>query len=355
MWTKTSFSSSCNPGLKGSIETIECREYNKTHPVVRRRGAKMITFTGEEEFLDSLHSFPSNFPFSIKIANAYIRGGDRVKERYAGGKLQRPRISNGALQDLLKRNSNMMADATAEAEDRLADDLRRTDLASLALTIKTTNQTYTNIIMLTLTITLLPFNKLQDAAPRRTTPPRIPEVATKTVTDSVAHLLFPPVILIYNLRSYTPEGRPGTAGALTATHYKITIIFNMFLYKFLFKLFHNIYSMFLTTFIKTNKPIYYKTDLKILTKRKLYSGKMLTGHGIYPTGDSHEQRRQSWFSKSWAAPTAPEIRLGLGLGSTSCRGYSGITFNIRMDSARLFVTLCKEKLDVAVPGCPADP
>ena len=77
---------SCNPGLKGAIETIECREYKKTHPVVRRRGAKIVTFTGDEEFLDSLHSFPSNFPFSIKIANAYIRGGNRVKERYAGGK-----------------------------------------------------------------------------------------------------------------------------------------------------------------------------------------------------------------------------------------------------------------------------
>ena len=31
---------SCNPGLKGAIETIECREYKKTHPVVRRRGQK---------------------------------------------------------------------------------------------------------------------------------------------------------------------------------------------------------------------------------------------------------------------------------------------------------------------------
>ena len=119
---------SCNPGLKGAIETIECREYKKTHPVVRRRGAKIITFTGDEEFLDSLHLFPSNFPFSIKIANAYIRGGDRVKERYAGGKSQRPKISQGALRDLLKCNSNMMADAAAEAEDRLANDLRRTDL-----------------------------------------------------------------------------------------------------------------------------------------------------------------------------------------------------------------------------------
>ena len=105
---------------------MECREYKKTHPVVRRRGAKIITFTGDEEFLDRLHSFPSNFPFSIKIANAYIRGGDRVKERYAGGKSQRPKISQRALRDLLQRNSKMRADAAAEAED-----LRRTDLHSI--------------------------------------------------------------------------------------------------------------------------------------------------------------------------------------------------------------------------------
>ena len=100
----------------------------KKPPRCKAEGAKIITFTGNEEFLDSLHFFPSNFPFSIKIANAYIRGGDQVKERYAGGKSQRPRILQGALRDLLKRNSNMMADAAAKAEDRLADDLRRTDL-----------------------------------------------------------------------------------------------------------------------------------------------------------------------------------------------------------------------------------
>ena len=69
--------------------------------------------------------------------------------------------------------------------------------------------------------------------------------------------------------------------------------------------------------------------------RKLYSAKMLKGHGIYPTGDSHEQRRHSRFSKSRAAPTALEIRLGLGMGSANCRGYSGTTFNIGSDSACL--------------------
>ena len=66
---------------------------------------------------------------------------------------------------------------------------------------------------------------------------------------------------------------------------------------------------------------------------KLYSDTMMKGHGIYPTGDSHEQSRHSWFSKSRAAPTAPKNRLGLGMGSTFGRGYSGTTFTIKSDSA----------------------
>ena len=90
-------------------------------------------------------------------------------------------------------------------------------------------------------------------------------------------------------------------------------------------------------YIKIRKSFYNQTDLKLTTRPKLYSGKMLLGHGIYPTGDSHEQRRHAWFSKSRSALTAPEIRLGLGLGSTSCRGYSGTTFNIEPDSAGLIV------------------
>ena len=99
--------------------------------------------------------------------------------------------------------------------------------------------------------------------------------------------------------------------------------------------------MFLFTLSKISTFVPTKIDSTITTKRKLYSAKMLTGHGIYPTGDSHEQRRHSWFSKSRVAPAAPEIRLGLGTGSTFCRGYSGITFNIGPDSARLIVSKSK--------------
>ena len=96
---------------------------------------------------------------------------------------------------------------------------------------------------------------------------------------------------------------------------------------FLSYVFYSIKINFYSIKIKFNK----------LSLCMLYSGTMMKGHGIYPTGDSHEQRRHSWFSKSRAAPTAPGIRLGLGLGSTFCRGYSGTSFIIRSDSEWTFL------------------
>ena len=118
----------------------------------------------------------------------------------------------------------------------------------------------------------------------------------------------------------------------------------LFLIKFLIILPYAFIIIFLTFLICYNESAKFKltkTALHVTTKSKLYSAKMLTGHGFYPIGDSHEQRRHSWFSKSRVAPTAPEIRLGLGLGSTFCRGYSGITFNIGSDSACLIVIPAK--------------
>ena len=66
---------SCNPGLKGKIWPVEARKYPDTHPIARRRGARILSFTGDQVFLDSLRNFPRNFPFSIKLANVFICGG----------------------------------------------------------------------------------------------------------------------------------------------------------------------------------------------------------------------------------------------------------------------------------------
>ena len=141
----------CNPGLKGKgtstlnnlmntntetsiiytgqIETIDCKIFKDTNANVRRRGVKIISFTGDEAFLDSLHSFPANFPFNVKLANCYIRGGDRVKERYAGTKPQRPKMAMSAVRELLRRNSTTITNEALDEEDRLASNMRNTNIA----------------------------------------------------------------------------------------------------------------------------------------------------------------------------------------------------------------------------------
>lgn len=141
----------CNPGLKGinskmikitltnviyhtsigSIESIDCKIYKNTHPNIRRRGVKIISFTGDEDFLDSLHRFPANFPFNVKLANCFIRGGDRVKERYTGTRPQRPKMAMGAIRELLKRNSTAMVNEALDEEEKLADNMKRTNLAGI--------------------------------------------------------------------------------------------------------------------------------------------------------------------------------------------------------------------------------
>ena len=313
-WLRT-----CNPGLKGTIETIECREYKKTHPVVRRRGAKIITFTGDEEFLDSLHAFPSNFPFSIKIANAYIRGGDRVKERYAGGKPQRPKISQGALRDLLRRNSNSMADAAAEAEDRLAEELRRTDIHGNAGKHNLFFYIYNNFLQ--------PKQAKDDK--RWFTMPGI----THRRSPRNSHRITLYVLLFYSLCCtfkllFSSRPRSVNQRAAPPSHQiqcppELVELIN--------------------SVVSGNKPGFYTNEIELsdfktnkifnhainssLTQY-MYHMVILTGHGIYPTGDTREQRRHAWFSKSQAAPTALGIRLGLGTGSSRCSGNSGTALNI---------------------------
>ena len=67
----------CN-NLKGEMDLIETRYFAKDHENPKRRGARIVAFEGNQEFLDSLHAFPKDFPFNIRFGgNVYIRGGDR--------------------------------------------------------------------------------------------------------------------------------------------------------------------------------------------------------------------------------------------------------------------------------------
>ena len=69
--------------LEGKFEILETRYFSKTHDNPRRRGARIVAFEGNQKFLDSLHKFPKDYPFSIRFGgNLYIRGGDRYAILY---------------------------------------------------------------------------------------------------------------------------------------------------------------------------------------------------------------------------------------------------------------------------------
>ena len=112
---------SCNPGLKGKIWPVEARKYPDTHPIARRRGARILSFTGDQAFLDSLRNFPPNFPFSIKLANVYIRGGDRAATQGKTEKRRRPRMTEEGLKKLLERHGQEMVEEAEEEDIRRAE------------------------------------------------------------------------------------------------------------------------------------------------------------------------------------------------------------------------------------------
>ena len=61
---------------------METRYFPKDHNNPRCRGARIVAFEGNQEFLDSLHAFHKDYPFNIRFGgNLYIRGGDRYLKR----------------------------------------------------------------------------------------------------------------------------------------------------------------------------------------------------------------------------------------------------------------------------------
>ena len=104
-----------NPGLKGKIWPVEAKKYPDDHPIARHRGARILSFAGDQEFLDSLGNFPRDFPFRIRLANVFIRGGDRATPGSAQ-KRKRPRMTEEGLRKLLERHGKEMTEE-AEAEE----------------------------------------------------------------------------------------------------------------------------------------------------------------------------------------------------------------------------------------------
>ena len=62
--------------MKGEIEVVEVKEFPLTHAVEKKRGVRIITLLGDQDFLDSLYEYPPSYPFTASILrNLYIRGG----------------------------------------------------------------------------------------------------------------------------------------------------------------------------------------------------------------------------------------------------------------------------------------
>jgi hypothetical protein len=111
-----------NRGLKGEIKPATVRKFKASYPIEKRRGARVVSFTGDQAFLDSLHKFPKDYPFDVKVGNIYIRGGDRTDQAYPKARRsKRPMMSATAVNALLASNSGNIVEAAMEAEDRLSN------------------------------------------------------------------------------------------------------------------------------------------------------------------------------------------------------------------------------------------
>ena len=111
---------SCNRGLKGTIWPSAVKKFPDDHPIARKRGARILSFTGDQKFLDSLHAFPRGFPFSVKLANVYIQGGERTKAGQNSQRRRRPRMTEQALKELLARHGKETIDDAKEKNDERA-------------------------------------------------------------------------------------------------------------------------------------------------------------------------------------------------------------------------------------------
>ena len=72
----------CNEGLDGEIAPLDVKYFPESHP---RHWARVVILSATQPFLDSLQRFPKDFPFSINMANVYIRGGTRTDEVKGNG------------------------------------------------------------------------------------------------------------------------------------------------------------------------------------------------------------------------------------------------------------------------------
>ena len=92
-----------------------------------------MSFTGDQTFLDSLQRFPCDFPFNIRIANVYIRGGGRTSEGQKVLRRRRPRMTSEALKNLLQRHGKEIVEDAEEDEAKAAEGGKESYSSTLSL------------------------------------------------------------------------------------------------------------------------------------------------------------------------------------------------------------------------------
>ena len=109
----------CN-NLEGTYDVLTCRTYPSDHPNEKRRGARIVSFEGDQSFYDSLHKFPQDFPFTVKVGgNVYIRGGDRADPDDPRAMSFRPRIQRRGVRQLMSGVQDKLLDQAQAQEDAL--------------------------------------------------------------------------------------------------------------------------------------------------------------------------------------------------------------------------------------------
>ena len=103
------------PGPKGHDLALGRQEVPRRPPKPKEAWSQDPFLHGRPIFFDSLHAFPQGIPFSVKLANVYIQGGERTKVGHTSQRQKRPKMTEEALKKLLARHGKEIID---EAEDK---------------------------------------------------------------------------------------------------------------------------------------------------------------------------------------------------------------------------------------------
>ena len=103
------------------IWPVEARKYPDDHPIHRRPDARVLSFTGDQTFLDSLQRFPKDYPFNIRIANVYICSGERTSEGQKVLRRRCPRMTEDSPKNLLHRYGKEIVEDAEKEDDKRGD------------------------------------------------------------------------------------------------------------------------------------------------------------------------------------------------------------------------------------------